>query len=302
MSALRFKKDDPPPYGEAIVVEQGILKITAPNPGPFTYHGTNSYLIGNDNLAIIDPGPDDDDHFEALMRTIGDRKLSHIFVSHTHKDHSPLAKRLKSKTGAQIFAEGPHRAARELNLGEINPLKESSDLEFKPDIQLNDGDVIDGGDWQIEAVHTPGHTANHCAFGLVNRDILFSADHIMAWSTTIVAPPDGAMSDFMSSLGKLITREDKLMLPGHGGAVDNPKRFLPALKHHRLSRESQIVDQLSVGESQTISDIVAKIYVGLDTQLLPAASLSTLAHLEDLVTRGDVKADGPPSLTTHFYI
>lgn len=180
--AINYNQNFNPAHGEAITIAKDVRRITAPNPSPMTFHGTNSYIIGKNNLAIIDPGPLIDAHLEALLKAIGDQPLTHIFVSHTHKDHSPLAKVLQDRTGAKIYAEGPHRAARELNIGEINPLHESSDLAFQPDIQLKDGEIVDGGDWQIEAIHTPGHTANHCAFALVVEDILFSADHVMAWS------------------------------------------------------------------------------------------------------------------------
>ena len=177
------------------------VRITAENPSPFTFYGTNSYIVGRETLAVIDPGPDDDAHLKTLLEVIADRPVSHIFVSHTHRDHSPLAARLKQHTGAIVLAEGPHRPARPLRIGEINPLDASADTAFNPDIALPDDMVVDGDGWAIRTVLTPGHTANHAAFALEGTGILFSADHVMAWATSIVAPPDGAMADYHGLAG-----------------------------------------------------------------------------------------------------
>lgn len=296
LTAINYNKNFFPAHGEAIDIAKDVKRITAPNPSPFTFHGTNSYLIGKNNLAIIDPGPLIDAHLDALLNAIGDRPLTHIFVSHTHKDHSPLAKVLQDRTGAKIYAEGPHRASRALNIDEVNPLHESSDLEFQPDIELKHGQVIDGGDWQIEAIHTPGHTANHCAFARMKDGILFSADHVMAWSSSIIAPPDGSMRDFMNSLDDLIEREHVEIYPGHGGEVIDPPIFLQKLKEHRLFREESIVKSLKRHGHLTIEQLVAQIYLGLADNLRRAAALSVLAHLEDLITRGAVQTDGPAGL------
>lgn len=301
LASIIYNQNFTPAYGESVDVANQVKRITAPNPSPFTFHGTNTYLIGKDNLAIIDPGPDDDSHLSTIITTIGDRPLTHIFVSHTHKDHSPLAKRLKALTGAQIYAEGPHRASRELNMGEINPLAESSDHEFVPDTMLTDGQIIDGGDWRIQAVHTPGHTANHCAFGLLDDNILFSADHVMAWSTSIIAPPDGSMRDFMNSLDTLIERQDKKILPGHGGEVINPPEFLVKLRDHRLFREHSILKCLDKNGAMKIDSLVAQIYLGLADNLRKAAALSVLAHLEDLIEQGMVKTDGFADLDSTYH-
>lgn len=301
MTALTFNTLFNPAHGQIIELDEGISRITAKNRGPMTFEGTNTYLIGKENLAIIDPGPLDLDHLEVILRALDGRPLSHIFVSHTHKDHSPLAKNLKSKTGATIYAEGPHRATRVLHVGESNPLEESSDLDFSPDVELADGQIIDGGDWQIQAVHTPGHTANHCAFAYIERETLFSADHVMAWSTSFVGPPDGAMSDYMTSLDKLIEREDKHILPGHGPEVVTPKEFLLGLKNHRKSRERAILDAIRNNGSLLIPQIVDLVYQGLDERLKLAASLSTLAHLEDLVAQGEISTDEAVSLGSRYH-
>ncbi|WP_064694121.1 MBL fold metallo-hydrolase [Rhizobium aegyptiacum] len=288
-----------PAYGRAVPVAPDILRITAENPGPFTFFGTNSYLVGSSSLAVIDPGPEDEAHYQALMTAIGGREVTHIFVSHTHRDHSPLARRLQAETGAVTVGQGPHRPARRLREGEVNPFAESSDTDFVPDIALGDGETIAGDGWALTAVLTPGHTANHAAFALEGRDILFSGDHVMAWSTSIVAPPDGAMADYMASLDKLITREDGLLLPGHGGPVNEPKTFLPALKAHRLKREQAVLARVAAGD-RGIPEMVKAIYRDTDPQLHGAAALSVLAHIEDLVERGAIVADGPPSLAARY--
>jgi len=297
--ALKFETDFKAGHDEAVAVAPNVVRITADNPSPFTFHGTNSYVIGGNSLAVIDPGPDDDAHLEALLKAIAGRPVSHIFVSHTHRDHSPLAARLKAKTGALVLAEGPHRPARALRIGEINPLDASADTDFVPDIALPDDTVIAGDGWSIRTVLTPGHTANHAAFALEGTGILFSADHVMAWATTIVAPPDGAMADYMQSLDKLTERGDRLLLPGHGGPVTKPGTFMRGLKAHRKMRERAILERLIAGD-RTVKAIVAAIYRETDPRLHGAAGLSVLAHLEDLVARGLVSAEDGVSLDGIF--
>jgi glyoxylase-like metal-dependent hydrolase (beta-lactamase superfamily II) len=293
--SLKFEKSFQPAYGGAVAIAPDVQRVTAPNPSPFTFHGTNSYLIGRDTLAVIDPGPDDDSHLRTLLAVIDGRPVSHIFVSHTHRDHSPLAARLKAETGAIVLAEGPHRPARPLRTGESNPLDASADTDFTPDQALANGTVVDGDGWSVRAVSTPGHTANHMAFALEGRRILFSADHVMAWSTSIVAPPDGAMADYMASLDTLLERDDRLLLPGHGGPVSAPHAFMRGLKAHRKMRERAILERLRKGD-RTIKTMVEAIYRDTDPRLHGAAGLSVLAHLEDLVTRGTVVTDGSPSI------
>jgi glyoxylase-like metal-dependent hydrolase (beta-lactamase superfamily II) len=276
-----------------------VLRVTARNPSPFTFHGTNSYLVGRDTLAVIDPGPEDDAHLETLLKAIAGRPVSHIFVSHTHRDHSPLAARLKELTGAPTLAEGPHRPARPLRIGEVNPLDASADLGFVPDVVLADNALTRGDGWAIRTVLTPGHTANHAVFALEGTGTLFSADHVMAWSTSIVAPPDGAMADYMSSLDKLLARGDRMLLPGHGGPVTAPGRFMRGLKTHRKMRERAILERIRAGD-RTITEMVAAIYRDTDPRLHGAAGLSVLAHLEDLVARGLVTTEGDPAIDGLF--
>ncbi|MGO6692476.1 MBL fold metallo-hydrolase [Rhizobium johnstonii] len=288
-----------PAYGQAVPVVSGVERVTVNNPGPFTFFGTNSYIVGSSSVAVIDPGPEDEAHFQALMTALGGRAVTHIFVSHTHRDHSPLARRLQAATGAVTVGQGPHRPARPLREGEINPFSESSDLSFVPDLALSDGQTLSGDGWALSAVLTPGHTANHAAFALQGRDILFSGDHVMAWSTSIVAPPDGSMADYMASLERLIAREDRLLLPGHGGPVTEPPSFLRALKAHRLKREQAVLARVQAGD-QRIAEMVKVIYRDTDPKLHGAAALSVLAHIEDLLERGEIAADGPPSLAALY--
>lgn len=297
--SLEFETAFEPSYGRAVPVAKDILRVTVNNPGPFTFHGTNSYIVGSDTLAVIDPGPEDSAHFEALMATIAGRPVSHIFVSHTHRDHSPLTARLKAATGAVTVAEGAYRSARPLRIGGLNPLDASNDTEFTPDLQLSDDQVIDGDGWSIRGVFTPGHAANHMAFALEGTGVLFSADHVMAWATTIVAPPDGAMADYMASLHKLLARDDRIYFPGHGGPVRKPLPFLRGLKAHRKMRERAILERLRAGD-RTVASMVAAIYRDTDPALHGAAGLSVLAHLEDLTSRGDALTDGDVSIDGVF--
>jgi glyoxylase-like metal-dependent hydrolase (beta-lactamase superfamily II) len=273
----------------------GIRRIMANNPGPFTFKGTVSYIVGRGKVAIVDPGPDDAAHIGALLDAVRNETVTHIFVTHTHRDHSPAVPAIKTATGAMVCAEGPHRAARQLHIGEHNPLDASADRDFRPDVMLKDGEVVAGHGWSIEAVTTPGHTANHMSYALKDKNILFAGDHIMAWATSIVAPPDGAMSDYMSSLAKLAHRAEGIYFPGHGPAITDASRFVNYYILHRKAREASILHRLSKGATD-IPTIVRAIYIGIDPRLTGAAGLSVLAHLEDLVARGLVETDGQPSV------
>ena len=282
-------------------VAPGVRRVLANNPSPFTFKGTLSYIVGQGHVAIIDPGPLDEAHIAALLDAVRGETITHIFVTHTHRDHSPAVPAIKAATGALVLAEGPHRAARPLNVGEAPRLDASNDTDFRPDRALADGEVVTGKGFTIEAVTTPGHTANHMAFAFKEANLLFSGDHVMAWSTPVVAPPDGAMSDYMASLQKLARRSEAIYLPGHGGVVREAPSFVQHYIRHRQGREASILHRLAKGEAD-IPTIVRAIYIGLDPRLLKAAGLSVLAHLEDLVTRGVVKTDGQPSIEGRYYL
>lgn len=299
MADPNFSREFIPAYGEAVTVAPNVQRITVNNPSPFTFHGTNSYIVGDKSVAVIDPGPIDDAHFEALMAALKGREVTHIFVSHTHRDHVPLAARLKAETGALTVGEGPHRSARPLHDGESNPFAESSDLEFTPDIVIGHQELVAGDGWALRGLHTPGHTANHCCFALEGAGINFSADHIMAWATTIVAPPDGSMRDFMASLDVMLDREDDLLLPGHGGPVTAPNAFMRGLRSHRKIREMAVLRRIKAGD-HLIPDIVKVIYRNTDKRLHGAAALSVLAHIEDLIAKGEVETDGAPMLSSLY--
>jgi glyoxylase-like metal-dependent hydrolase (beta-lactamase superfamily II) len=282
--------------GKVEEVCPGVRRLLCNNPGPFTFKGTVSYIVGRDRVAIIDPGPLDEAHIEALLDVVRKETVTHIFVTHTHRDHSPAAARIKAATGAPTYGEGPHRAARDLHLDEAPRLDAGGDRDFHPDFKLADGDVVAGDGWTFEAIATPGHTANHMAFALKGSEIIFSGDHVMAWSTPVVAPPDGAMGDYMASLEKLLHRPETIYFPGHGGAVRDAPRFVESYIRHRRGREQAILRRLADGGSD-ISTLVQGIYVGLDPRLTKAAGLSVFAHLEDLVARELIVTDGAPSLT-----
>jgi len=282
--------------GRAEEVAPGVRAIVANNPGPFTFKGTVSYIIGRGKVAILDPGPEDDAHIAAILDAVRGETVTDIFVTHTHRDHSPAVPRIKAATGATVYAEGAHRPARPLYVGEAARLDASADMDFRPDIALADGAVVTGAGWTIEAVTTPGHAANHMAFAFKEADLLFSGDHVMAWSTTIVGPPDGAMSDYMASLQKVGRRSEPVYLPGHGGPVRDAPRFVRQLIRHREKREASILRRLGAGAAD-IPTLVRAVYIGLDPRLVGAAGLSVLAHLEDLAARGVVATEGAPSIS-----
>jgi glyoxylase-like metal-dependent hydrolase (beta-lactamase superfamily II) len=281
--------------GHAEEVLPGVRRIVADNPGPFTFKGTLTYIVGRGKVAIIDPGPDDENHIKAVLDAVRGETVTHIFVTHTHRDHSPAVPAIKAATGATVYAEGPHRPSRPLHAGEAPRMEAANDIDFRPDHALVHGEVVSGDGFALEGIATPGHTANHMAFALKGTEIMFSGDHVMGWSTTIVAPPDGAMTDYMDSLAKLTRRGETLYLPGHGGVIREAPRFVAGLILHRKAREASILHRLAKGPTD-IATIVRAIYIGLDPRLTNAAGFSVLAHMEDLVARGEVATDGPPSI------
>lgn len=299
--------DETRPAFTATMPEAGITEQVAPlirrriagNRGPFTASGTCTYIVGRDRVAVIDPGPEDTPHLEGLLADLSGETVEAILVTHTHRDHSPAARQLQALTGAPILGCGPHRAARVLAEGETGVLDASADREHRPDRALAEGDTVSGPGWTLTAIETPGHTMNHLAFALAEGDALFSGDHVMAWSTTVVAPPDGQMRAYMASLDKLRGRTEATYWPGHGGPVRDPARFVRGLAGHRRQREAGIRARLAAGDSR-ISEIVAAVYQGLDPRLRGAAALSVFAHLEDLVSRGLATCDGPPLLDSRY--
>jgi glyoxylase-like metal-dependent hydrolase (beta-lactamase superfamily II) len=288
---IPFRRDFRFEYGRLEPVGPGIRRIVARNPGPFTFKGTGTYVVGRGDVAVIDPGPDLAEHVDALLAGLAGERVTHILVTHTHRDHSPAAQALKLATGAPTFGYGPHAGGRRGEPG----AEEGGDWDFVPDVVLRDGDPIAGAGWRFDAVHTPGHTSNHLCFALADRGILFSGDHVMGWSTSVIAPPDGEMGAYMASLDKLLNRRDGVYWPTHGPAIDEPQRHVRAFIAHRREREAGILDCLAAGPEH-IEAIVGRLYVALQPALQRAAARSVHAHLLDLVGRGVVECDGAATL------
>ncbi|WP_026380508.1 MBL fold metallo-hydrolase [Afifella pfennigii] len=284
MSAPEFNLALEGAPGETVRLSPLVRRVLAPNPGPFTYRGTCTYIVGEGDVAVIDPGPADAAHLSALRHAVRDERVSHILVTHTHPDHYPAAAPLAEATGAAILGCAPGSDAASRAVGA------ASDAPYRPDRILACGERIEGPGYTLTALATPGHAANHLCFELQEERALFSGDHVMAWSTSVVIPPDGDMGDYMASLRLLLERDDRLYWPGHGGPVKAPKRFVRALLQHRRQREAAILGTLGP-EPRSIDDIVLQIYQGISPSLLEAAAQSTLAHLIDLAARGKVRSD-----------
>lgn len=295
---IPFVRDFEFQYGRYDQLTPLIGRVIAKNPGPFTFTGTGTYIVGSSSpgsgVAVIDPGPDDNDHLTALLSSVHDRQVTHILVTHTHRDHSPLAHPFAEATGAAIYAARPPEHFSHLS-GNID---EEDEILFRPSV-LKDGDVLIGDGWTLEAVFTPGHASNHMAFSLIEENALFCGDHVMGWSTTVVAPPDGDMSDYMASLEKVVARRYAALWPTHGAPITDPGRFLDAYRDHRIEREAQILKLLG-NEAIAIPDIVARLYAQLAQTLWPAAGLSVQAHLIKLVREGRVVADPTSTLDATY--
>lgn len=268
-----------------------VSRLLARNPSPFTFRGTGVYLVGANeaarDIAVIDPGPLMPEHLDALKQAVSGKAVTHIMVTHTHSDHSPAAQPLKEWTGAKTYGFGPHGSGRDDSV----KVEEGGDRDFVPDVVVRDGQVIAGNGFTFECVYTPGHTSNHMCYALPEEKALFTGDHVMGWSTTVVAPPDGDMAQYMASLRKLLARDDRILYPTHGAPIRDPGPFLRAYLDHRLEREAQILACLRAGVN-TIPDIVARLYADVDTRLHPAAARSVLAHLIQLEAEGRVSQSG----------
>jgi glyoxylase-like metal-dependent hydrolase (beta-lactamase superfamily II) len=284
-----------PAHGRVDQVSPLIRRVIAANPGPFTYTGTGTYLVGRPErgagVAVIDPGPLDEGHLAALLAAVEGQIVSHVLVTHTHRDHSPLARRFARAVGAPVLAARP--PARVVHVS--GALDEEDDETFAPDAVLNGGEILEGDGWTIEAMATPGHASNHMAFALREENALFSGDHVMGWSTTVVAPPDGDMTAYMASLDAVIARGFSTLWPTHGAPVTEPAPFLEAYRAHRLEREAQIVAQLTAGPRR-IKDMVPTLYAAIEPRLWPAAGLSVWAHLIGLERAGRVRAEPGPEM------
>ncbi len=294
MANIPFKRDVTFDYGVVDQISPLIRRVIARNPSHFTLHGTGTYIVGHGQVAVIDPGPADPAHIQAILDAVKGETVSHIVITHTHNDHSPGAALLKAETDAHVWGCGPHgygRTERE-QTDEIG--EEGGDLDYQPDTLANDGDVLETEDWSLQAVHTPGHTSNHNCYLLREENTLFSGDHVMGWSTTIVSPPDGDMYRYMQSLKKLMQRSEDYYWPTHGPRIENPRHFVGELIKHREEREEQIAQCLNNGVGH-IPDMVKTMYQDVPEHLHSAAARSVLSHLVHMVETDRAVCDGLPA-------
>ena len=296
MSGIPFVRDLEFKYGETVRVSPRVRRLVAENPGPFTYLGTGVYIIGDGDVAVIDPGPMLEEHFQALKAALKDERITHVLVTHSHLDHSPLAHPLAKGAGCKVYGVG----AAILTESEVQ-MEAGDDLRFQPDIAVKDGDVFSGSNWTMEAITTPGHTSNHVCYALKEENALFSGDHVMGWSTTVISPPDGHMGDYFNSLEKVRSRGFSTIWPTHGPPVTDVAPFINAYIAHRRAREQAILDRLKAGD-RLIPDMVKVIYKDVDKRLHPAACHSVLAHVIHLAETGHITADGPFSLATEYHL
>ena len=293
---IPFRRELDFTYGEIADVGPGVRRIVARNPSPFTLYGTGTYILGHGNVAVIDPGPADVDHIAALLDGLHGETITHLLVTHTHMDHSPGCALLKERTNAKSYAYGPHGAGK---LERGVPVEEGGDMQFQPDWKVRHGDVIHGAGWSVECVYTPGHTSNHMCYQLRGAGALFTGDHVMGWSTSIISPPDGDMAAYMASLQLLLERDDQVYWPTHGSCIENPKALVEAFIAHRRERERQILDCIEAGVFK-IEEMVPLMYADLPEFMHPAAARSVLAAAVYLVSIGTLAVDGEPDLDSVY--
>ena len=290
---IPFVRDYSFAYGEAESLSARVRRVVADNPGPFTYTGTGVFIVGaNADVCVIDPGPTTPAHVAAVHAALEGRRVTHVLVTHHHIDHSPLAAPLAAAHGCKVYGFGVQPVRPQG--GEVR-LEAGDDLSFQPDVEIRDGDSFNGSDWTLTAIHTPGHTSNHLCYALAEENTLFSGDHIMGWSTSVVSPPDGDMGDYLASLRRVRDMDFDIIRPTHGPAITEVRPFVQAYIDHRMAREAQIAGALQGGLT-TIRDIVAKLYADVDKRLHPAAAHSVLSHLIHMRKTGRVTADGPDGL------
>ena len=294
MSDIPFLGESPPRYGEVERLSPLVRRVTAQNPGPFTYVGTGTYIVGEGEVAVIDPGPALDSHLQALLEAVRGERVVAILTTHTHSDHSPLSPALKRATGAVVYGRPDPGAAGGEGHG---------DTAFAPDVIVADGQSVEGPGWTLRAMDTPGHASNHVAYALPQENALFVGDHVMGWSTTVVSPTDGDMGDYLASLDRVIASEFAILYPTHGPPIAEPARFLRAYKGHRLQRERQVLDQLAAGRGLIEAEMVPALYASVDARLHPAAARSLWAHLIHLVRQGRAAVEGgEPTLKARYRV
>ena len=293
---IPFKRQLDFEYGVVATVAPGIRRVIANNPSPFTLYGTGTYLVGSGEVAVIDPGPPDEAHIDALLAALGGERISHILVTHTHMDHSPGCRLLKQATDAKTYAYGPHGAGK-LEAGVT--VEEGGDMEFEPDVRVADGEILAGNGWEMECVYTPGHTSNHMCFQFREQKALFTGDHIMGWSTSVISPPDGDMGEYMASLDKLLVRDDAVYWPTHGPAISDTHAHVRAFVAHRQEREAQILKCIDK-DIGLIKEMVPMMYKDTPEFMYPAAARSVLASIDFLVRRGVLTTAGEVNIDAHF--
>ena len=286
-------------YGKCVDLSPNIRRVIANNPSAFTYMGTGTYILGRDQVAVIDPGPLDENHIQAILDATSDEEIQAVLITHTHMDHSPGIELLKQSVDVESYGYGPHGAGK--NTDDEVVVEEGGDMNFTPDNEVRQGDVLEIGGMAIECVYTPGHTSNHMCYRLQQDQTLFTGDHVMGWSTSVISPPDGDMADYMASLNLLLGADDSVYWPTHGPSITDPKRHVKAFIAHREERESQILAQLKQGRLK-IEDMVPDMYRDVDQRLHPAAARSVFAAMVYLVQRGVVKCDGEPAQGSTFYL
>lgn len=284
MAPLEFLSEFEPAHGRVVQVAPGIRRVVAANPSKYTAWGTGTYLVGERDVAVIDPGPADDAHVAALLGALDGHRVTHLLVTHTHADHSPATAALQAATGAPTLGYGPHPP------GADDLAEEHGDVTFVPDVELRDGDVIAGSGFEFEVLHTPGHLSNHLCFAERTRRCLFTGDHVMGWSTTVISPPAGDLVDYLANLRRLLDRDDEVYYPTHGPPIPEPRPYVQALVEHRLERERQIVDQLTLGP-RTVGKLVEVLYADVRPELHEPAARSVRAHLVALSDQGRVTED-----------
>lgn len=295
MQSIPFNKELTFEYGTPAIISPLVRRVVARNPSMFTLHGTGTYIIGRGKVAIIDPGPDLSEHVTALLQAVQNETVTDILITHTHIDHSPATRAVKAATGAKTWGFGPHGAS-----GDGTQVEEGADRAFTPDNRIGDGDIVSEDGWTLEAIHTPGHTSNHLCLALKEENIMFSGDHVMGWSTSVISPPDGDMGDYLQSLRKLLTREELRYWPTHGPAIENPRPFVKAFINHREERESQIQACLADGLIK-IPNIVERLYTNVDSRLHRAAGRSVLAHLIHMVHTSRAKCETQPDINALYH-
>ena len=295
---LKFNREFSVQHGVVEQLSPGIRRVVAANTGPYTFHGTGTYIVGRGEVAIIDPGPEIAEHVDAILAAIPGERISHLVVTHTHNDHSPACRPLQQVCDAQTYGYGPHGSGK---FEQGIQVEEGGDMAFVPDVVVRDGDIITGDGWSFECVYTPGHTSNHMCYQLREEKTLFSGDHVMAWNTTIVSPPDGDMADYMRSLELLLERDDACYWPTHGPCIGDPKPYVRAYKAHREQREAQVLGCVADGISR-IDDMVRQIYQHLPPSMFPAAACSVFATCILLVERAQLCCDGELTVDARYYL